>query len=277
MVVSELNAELVVLLLERNIALEFVGGAYVFPGGKVEPQDSSSDVVLRCDGQTDESASSLLGLERGGLSYFVAGIRECFEETGILLARSDGSGILDASGTAFVETLSEASRSVIGRYRQRLVHGECDFVTVVKELGLTLACDRLRYVAHWITPTSSPRRFDTRFFVTVTESCPLSLVDEEEVVKSIWIAPSQALEESKSGSLTMILPTIRNLESLEAFSNIAQLEEYLSHPLVVVPIRPELVPGDHGDEIRVSQESETRWSHRFESLDIQPGSFGADR
>src|SRR6476661_8822867 len=71
-----------VQMLRRNLASDFVGGAYVFPGGGVDPQDSGPEVEALAVGRTDESASELLALESGGLAFWVAAIRESFEEAG---------------------------------------------------------------------------------------------------------------------------------------------------------------------------------------------------
>jgi 8-oxo-dGTP pyrophosphatase MutT (NUDIX family) len=270
MIVSEHNSELVVLLLERNVALEFVGGAYVFPGGKVDASDASAEIERRCAGRTDKSASQVLELDHGGLSYFVAGIRECYEESGILLARADGSGLLSDSGAEYVDLLVAENRRVVARYRQALLRDECDFETVVKELGLVLACDRLNYVAHWITPVSSPRRYDTRFFVVVTDQCPDPIVDKGEVVTYLWTTPALALERAKAHELTMILPTIRNLEALSDYASLEQLREDLMRPRKVPTVVPVVGGIGQGDEITIPVEIDTRWSQRPLPSAVEP-------
>ena len=84
-----------VLMLRRNLNSDFVGGAYVFPGGAVDPLDGGTEAEALCAGRTEAGASALLGFESGGLAYWVAVVRETFEEAGILLARrQDGTGIL---------------------------------------------------------------------------------------------------------------------------------------------------------------------------------------
>src|SRR5207249_1028759 len=65
---------------------DFVGGAYVFPGGAVDEADRHGDLGSVCEGRSDAQASGLLGIERGGLAFWVAAVRECFEEAGVLLA-----------------------------------------------------------------------------------------------------------------------------------------------------------------------------------------------
>ena len=79
----------------RHIRSDFVGGAYVFPGGRVDPEDRVDEAL--CHGLTDREASTRLALEEGGLTFYVAAIRECFEEAGVLLAYDRNGRILDFS------------------------------------------------------------------------------------------------------------------------------------------------------------------------------------
>ena len=60
-----------VFMLRRNLNSDFVGGAYVFPGGAVDPADRHADLEAICEGRTDTEASTLLGLDppSGGLAY----------------------------------------------------------------------------------------------------------------------------------------------------------------------------------------------------------------
>src|SRR5579863_398237 len=85
-----------VLMLLRNLKSDFVGGAYVFPGGALDPEDATEDAASRCVGLDDVAASTTLGLDAGGLAYWVACARELFEEAGLLLARSEDGSSLDA-------------------------------------------------------------------------------------------------------------------------------------------------------------------------------------
>ena len=75
-----------VCMQRRNLNSDFVGGAYVFPGGAVDPGDVSPELEEICEGRSDHDASKQLGIEAGGLSFWVAAVRECFEEAGVLLA-----------------------------------------------------------------------------------------------------------------------------------------------------------------------------------------------
>src|SRR3954464_5291090 len=93
-----------VFMLRRNLNSDFVGGAYVFPGGAVDEADRHADLEAWCSGRSDDQASAILGVDEGGLAYWVAAIRECFEEAGVLLAAETtavagaGAGAGDGAG-----------------------------------------------------------------------------------------------------------------------------------------------------------------------------------
>src|SRR5205814_5913099 len=126
----------------RSLRLVFAGGAHVFPGGAVDDVDRSMEAWSV--GRTDEEASAALGLARGGLAFWVAAVRECFEEAGFLLA-VDGTG----------ELVRLDSPTVAGRfsgYRQEIARGERSLADVCADEDLRLAFDRMHYVSRWITP-----------------------------------------------------------------------------------------------------------------------------
>ena len=97
-------AAIEVCMLRRNLEAEFVAGAYVFPGGSVDDADRTPGVESWCRGRTDAGASAVLGVPSGGLAFWVAALRECFEEAGVLVARRrddpDGDALLDTSDPA---------------------------------------------------------------------------------------------------------------------------------------------------------------------------------
>src|SRR5262249_47212431 len=84
--------ELEVFMLRRTLAAQFMGGAYVFPGGAVDAGARAPELLARCQGRDDSAASTQLGLHAGGIGFWVAAIREAFEEAGVLLARSAATG-----------------------------------------------------------------------------------------------------------------------------------------------------------------------------------------
>jgi len=180
---------------------------HVFPGGKVDANDEGLE--QRCEGLDDAEASRTLGLESGGLRYWVTAIRECFEECGVLLAyRADAS--LFATTDA-----SEASR--FDDYRNALADGDLHLPTMLEREGLRLATDRVRYFSHWITPPSAPARFDTRFFITEMPPGQQAVGHRHETVSGAWVTAPQALAHHEAERWQMIHPTLTTLGTVARY------------------------------------------------------------
>lgn len=193
-------------MLQRTTNAAFAGGMYVFPGGRVDDVDGSAELDELCDGLSDAEASDLLRLPSGGLAYWVAAIRECFEEAGVLLARDERGN--------FVSLGDPDSKQRFAAARHEVHDGSLALVDLCRREGLRLAVDAIRYVSHWITPVGEKRRFDTRFFVAVAPDLQDPLHDEMETIASLWVSPTDALSRARRGELAMIPPTIANLEFL---------------------------------------------------------------
>lgn len=235
-----------IFMLRRNRNSDFLGGAYVFPGGAIDPADRNVNLGHYCTGRTDAEASELLGLPSGGLAYWVAAIRECFEEAGVLLAYDRHGQVLSLADPAVERRFA--------RYRQAVNDGKASLVEICETERLILAVDRIHYFSHWITPVGAPRRYDTRFFVAEAPSEQTTLEDRQEAVASLWVRPAVALERHERGELDLILPTIRNLQAIGQFHTSAGLLEAAAAiesvptvlPLVVSDAegRRVVVPGD---------------------------------
>ena len=236
-----------VFMLRRNLNSDFVGGAYVFPGGAVDEADRHADLEAVCAGRSDDQASALLGVDRGGLAYWVAAIRECFEEAGVLLAYGpDGEVMSFADG--------ETARR-FHAHRQAVDTGGTRLLEVCDVEGLRLAVDRMHYFSHWITPEGAPRRYDTRFFVAAAPPQQTPLHDDREVIANMWIRPEDALARYDQGTFEMIFPTIKSLEAISRFASAADLLDAAAHagrPEAILPrittdggVRI-LLPGDPG-------------------------------
>src|SRR5262249_22624182 len=109
-----------VFMLRRNLRSDFVGGAYVFPGGGVDDHDGHERLDAVCTRRTDADASAQLGIERGGLAYWVAAIGECFEEAGVLLAHDEQGRTVDFAAPA-VDERFRVHRRAVDRGERRLV------------------------------------------------------------------------------------------------------------------------------------------------------------
>jgi len=229
----------------RHLQSGFVGGAYVFPGGRVDPADAI-DAAL-CAGLDEITASQRLGLGAGGLAHYVAAIRECFEEAGVLLAYDRSGALLDFSDPA-----TEAHFKVL---RDRLNAGTTTLLDVADREHLTLATDRIAYWSHWITPLGEPRRYDTRFFVTRAPEGQAGSHDDWELTDSAWVAPEEAIERAVRGEWLIIFPTLMNLRTLARHDTAdAAVEWATRQPLPLTANLPRIyqgrvvLPGDDGYE-----------------------------
>jgi 8-oxo-dGTP pyrophosphatase MutT (NUDIX family) len=242
MMVRDTTDGLEVFMVKRNPASAFVGGAYVFPGGAVDDHDRlDDDIDDVTSGLTDAEASARLGVDSGGLAYWVAAVRECFEEAGLLLAYGPDGTVVRLDDPVWAERFA-THRSDVDAGRVRLVE-------VCEAEGLTLACDAIHYFSHWITPVGPPRRFDTRFFVARAPQAQIGAHDERETVANLWVRPDDALERRESGELEMILPTVRNLEAIARFDDVDSLMAAASARVDVPAIVPRLVQEDGGVRI----------------------------
>jgi 8-oxo-dGTP pyrophosphatase MutT (NUDIX family) len=197
-----------VFMLRRHLQSAFSAGAYVFPGGAVDLADRDTAVEEVSIGPSDAEASARLGLpgDTGGLAYWIAAIRECFEEAGALLAYDSDGAVVDLHDPATAERFA--------RHRAAVHAGDRRLVDVCAEEDLRLACDALAYVSHWITPLGAPRRYDTRFFVARAPDRQAYLHDDRETIESMWVRPADAVGLYDEGEIDLVLPTLRSLEAL---------------------------------------------------------------
>ncbi|MEL0081506.1 MAG: NUDIX hydrolase [Gammaproteobacteria bacterium] len=231
-----------VFMLERNIKSEFVSGAYVFPGGAVDKHDTHQTLEQICTGYSDEHASSLVNLEQGGLGFWVAAIRECFEECGVLIAES---------GTDLISFENLRNEKRFTQYRDDLNNRKITFSEICRAEGLTLPVDRLTYFSRWLTPVGMPKRFDTCFFICPMPLNQVPLHDGQETVNGIWVTPEDALEKGKAGSIKLVPATIKTLETLSGFPSVSALIEGCTPTGKVPTICAEILRDNSGKPVRV--------------------------
>jgi len=227
------GGSLEVLMLRRHPESVFAADAWVFPGGRVDAGDRVGAPIAI--GPSDAEASAALGLPSGGLAYWVAAARECFEEAGILLARHPDTGAwLDTSSGAGAvlsprqgrcePTKAAWSAARLARYRRDVHAGVTSLGAVLEAEGLVLDLSGVHYVSHWITPPGrTARRFDTRFFVAEVAPGQVASHDATETVESLWTTPADVLARGAAGEITLLIPTISNLDALARFSSVAEL------------------------------------------------------
>lgn len=215
MVVRDGASGLETFMLRRRLELAFAPGAHVFPGGALDIEDGFDDVAEQCEGRSDGSASRTLGVADGGLAYWVAAVREAFEEVGVLFA-------YDHNG-ATVRLDHDGHASRFRAYRRDVDRGSVRLAEVCRAEGLRVAVDAIRYFGRWVTPEASPKRFDTRFFVAPV---PVGQTLAHEPVESLsgqWIRPADALGRHADDQWDLILPTQRSLELIGRFDRVADL------------------------------------------------------
>lgn len=197
-----------VLMVRRAVGAAFAGGRYVFPGGAVDDADGAPEIAALVSGLDDAAASTRLGLPSGGLAYWVAAIRECFEEAGLLLAHSADRGR--------VIPAIDGDRWAVHR-------GELSMTELCRRHGLLLDGEALRYVSHWVTPVGEvARRFDTRFFLAAAPTGQEGRHDEAELVDSRWVVPADALAAADRGELVLMHPTEANLRFIAGCTTVAE-------------------------------------------------------
>lgn len=207
LLVRDGETALEVLMVRRHAQTVFGAGKYVFPGGAVDPADRGKGVQSLCGSFSDAQASQRLGLASGGLAFWVAAVRECFEEAGLLLA-------LDSSGD-YPSWRAGSEPPALQVYRKLLMgRGQASFSDMCLSNALTIAADRLAYFSHWVTPPGPPRRFSARFFIARAPRCQTPSVDGEEVVEYRWLSPRRALQCHEAGEIGLMLPTRAQLDWL---------------------------------------------------------------
>jgi glyoxylase-like metal-dependent hydrolase (beta-lactamase superfamily II)/8-oxo-dGTP pyrophosphatase MutT (NUDIX family) len=194
-------------LLQRTKSAAFLAGAHVFPGGALDKADRDIRVLRRVAGISDADASARLGVEAGGLAYWVAAIRECFEEAGILLAEGEEGGALDARRVA-----------ALAQYRGLLHAGKLAFHEFLEKERLVLRGADLAYFGHWITAPGRARRFDTRFFLALAPGNQPGAHDGTELIDSLWLRPLEALERQARGEMELVFATKNTLADLQRFA-----------------------------------------------------------
>lgn len=222
-----------VLLSRRAERGDHNSGAWVFPGGIVDPGDRRSHGC--CAGVDDAAASARLGLPANGLDYYVAAVRECFEESGLLFATDRGGELV---------RLDDALGARLGAWRGPLHRNERTLGEMCREFGLTLALDRLAYLSHWLTPLGRPKRFDTRFFIAAAPSAQTAAFDGTEMVEQLWLRPAEAL--ARAAELKLMTPTQKTLELVDRYERVDALLAWARAPREVALIMPRVGRGQQG-------------------------------
>jgi len=214
-----------VLLLRRHQASQVLGGAYVFPGGKLDAEDRSPDVVQRLSETPEQlrerlSETALEPARAAGL--FMAALREAFEECGVLAGQ-------DSNGPALAAQLREQLPQ--SGWHQSLCSS-----------NMRLRTEALLPWSRWVTPRQpsvTNKRFDTRFFLARVCDDQVASHDNFETTDSVWLTPLQALTRYAAGEIDLIAPQIMSLYQLKSHATVEQaLDEARQRPPALVEPHP---------------------------------------
>jgi 8-oxo-dGTP pyrophosphatase MutT (NUDIX family) len=196
-----------VFLVKRHGLSDVLGGAYVFPGGKLDDSDLELASIAHLDQDSDALHGALaepdlpLDVARG---LFVAALREAFEECGVLFAQD----------TAHRHSLQLAEQIKAGQ----------SFNAVLGHLKLRLQTQALQPWSRWITPkmpSISSKRFDTRFFIAALPADQIASHDNVETTESVWLPPRMALEQYWDNQIALAPPQIMTLAHLSRHATVA--------------------------------------------------------
>lgn len=211
MLIREEKGVLEVFLTKRPDTMDFLGGFYVFPGGRVDGADKMTGTRERVIGFDESDFRPPVKYDGGKSSgrentvspvdFYTAGIRELFEESGVLLLCDGDKKIV--SGDLYEDMRRSSAHSSPGRFLEQVFEG-----------GLYYAAFSLKFLQLFITPPLSKKRFYTIFFKTTLPEGQRAGIKTDEVSEAFWIPPEEALEKGKSGEFPMIYPTILALRSI---------------------------------------------------------------
>ena len=250
LLVREMNGGIQVFMMRRSLKSNF-GGIWVFPGGLLEEQDKQTIENNHTDGINEAQSQDILSLDQESLPYWVACLRETFEETGALLAKRENKD-------TFIPTSSELVK--LDKLRADLLNGDISFPKILGQLNLHLALDQMIYLSHWITPKVESKRYTTRFFISQLSHQHTLKHDGIEGIESKWIDINDALKDYRGGRMSMIMPTIKNLELIKDFIKVDDLMNTMNNidPKTILGIEPKfflengkwkgLLPGEDGYE-----------------------------
>ena len=235
-----------VFLMRRHRDSDFMGGAFVFPGGRLDDADCDPDLVPHTRDFSGSEAKRRLRApdltEEQAFGLYFAALRETFEESGILLAYDSSGQIIDLAE-------GETAGRFAG-YRLQIHDHSLSLRDLAEKEGITFAPDLLVPYSHWITPEIESKRFSTRFFLARQPPEQIPFHDTIEMTQSQWLTPSTALEQQKEGRILLMPPTLKTLEELDAFDSLDDLFQAV-RTREIRTILPEAFKTDDGFGVRL--------------------------
>jgi 8-oxo-dGTP pyrophosphatase MutT (NUDIX family) len=206
-----------VYMIRRQKTMKFLGGFYAFPGGKVDEADAAPDALARCYGLDADGAEAIFPASAGrpALAYWVTAVRELLEETGLLYACDRDGRPVDPGAPGVAE--------VVERGRRALVNDDAVFAPLLAAQDWYADLRQMRYLAHYITPRTSPIRFSARFFLCPVPAGQAPRLFTEETSEGFWIHPGEGHRRFRAGEMAMAEPAEYGLAYLAQFASLAEL------------------------------------------------------
>ena len=160
-----------VLMGKRHAGHRFMPGKFVFPGGRVEPEDRRMAAAGALDAHVEEKLNARVRRPSPNFAraLALAAIRETFEETGLAI------GVLG---------LSAPENPPPGAW------------TRFAATGVHPSLDAIDFLARAITPPGRPRRFDARFLIVDARLIAMrvdgAVHSEAELVELVWTPLDEA-------------------------------------------------------------------------------------
>ena len=253
-----------IFLMRRHRNQAFMGGAFVFPGGRLDDGDCHPALRDHLFGPAPEALLERLQEpmlpESSARGLHLAAVREMFEEAGVLFA-------VDISGTVLNFQEPETARR-FAAYREILHRGEMTLLDLAVREGIRFALELLLPYAHWMTPEIESKRFDTRFFLARLPEGQKAVHDEAELMASVWMTPAQALAEHEAGRIVLMPPTLKTVEELRAFRTTDELFRAVAGR-AIPPILPQVFT--MGDEFGVKLPFDPEYTLAAFKLPLRPG------
>jgi 8-oxo-dGTP pyrophosphatase MutT (NUDIX family) len=249
------GGEFEVFMLRRPADARFAPNNHSFPGGMLDAEDAEAAARLTTPshGVTVADLHARMGGDgpfaspdpatSAALLYCAA--RETFEETGVLVAR-------DQSGAH--ATLADQAHWATSR--DEVLAGTLPFDALLTASGLTIALGDLIYFSHWITPESSPIRFDTHFFLTTLPPGQVATHWPGEMADGEWLTPRAGLARYEAGQMPMFPVQVQHLRRFSGFPSLAALLDY-ARTKSILPVIP--IIGPHGRELNLPKELAECW------------------
>ncbi len=234
-VIRDTNPGFEIFMLRRASESAFAGGMYVFPGGRVDGDDHLHKYDAYRQGPDAAQSAQQIALGDEWRGFWIAAIRETFEEAGFLLAYDQTGSLITYDDVERTQRLQD--------YRAPLNNGEISLLEICEREKLKLAVNHVHFYNRFITPLGRPRRFDTRFFIAQTPPGQTGRHDEWETVDSQWISPAAALERNAAGEFDLMNVTKMQLQRLATNPTYAEVVQMAANNRSFPVHRPVLPPG----------------------------------